>query len=263
MKYDTPEDIPDAVVERMKHQKTYIAMARRRARDKGINDEMSLDLALTDDDWRQIYWDKSKRREQYYKKVQVPQRVEVDMEELKPGPGVVTTKLQEYLEYYQDPAPNDLLTIQQLISMQEQLDTIDKQIAEILEQDPIPLAKWRDLARIQRELSGETRQLQDMLGISRKAREAKKHDEELADRLTANIDQARQLIDDYGVKLICPHCEATEGQRIMQGFVIHHFPESGFEIKTTCPVCKQLYAISKRPEKWGRHAEQNPLLRQG
>jgi rubrerythrin len=247
MKYETPDDIPDRVVERTKKLKTYIAMAKRRARDKGVALE-----SLTDDEWRQIYWDKSKARHKYYQKKEVPERVEVQMEELKPVAGTVQTELEKYLEYYEDPAPNDLLTIQQLISMQGQLETLDSQIEECITQEQIPVARWRDLARIQKELSAETRQLQEMLGISRRAREARKHDEELADQLRANINQARNLIDDYGIKLECPHCLATENKRINQGFIIHHFPEAGLEVKTRCPACQKGYEIVREPKKWER-----------
>lgn len=257
MKYETPQDVPDEVVARSKTLKTYIFMARRRARDRGIEPD-----ELTDDDWRQIYWDKSKRRQTHYQKVEVPKRVSVDMEELKPPAGTISARLQDYLDYYENPAPNDLLTMQQLISMQEQLDAIDKQIADTLAEEPINVARWRDLARIQKELSAETRQLQDMLGISRKAREAQKHDEELSDRLTANIDQSRRLLADYGLELYCPHCEALEDRRVLHGFVIHHFPEAGIEINTRCPACQKEYTVSKSPEKWGRQIEQTPLLRQ-
>ena len=256
MKYDRPEDIPDEVVERMKTLKTYIAMAKRRARDQGI-----AFAALPDSEWRQIYWDKSKRRQEHYQKVEVPKRVGVDMEDTKPPPGTISAKLKDYLVYYQDPAPNDLITIQQLISMQEQLDVIDRQIAATLEDEPVNVTRWRDLSRIQKELSMETRQLQEMLGISRRQRDAKKHDEELSDRLLANISQAKQLLDDYGLQLYCPHCLATEGTRVVHGFVIHHFPEAGIEVNTRCPQCQKDYAVSKTPEKWARQIEQTPLHR--
>jgi len=255
MKYDRPEDIPDAVVTKAKTQKTYMAMARRRARDRGISYD-----SLTDDDWRQIYWDKSKRRHDYYRRKEIPDRVGIDLEEDVESANVQVMqvdgdRMRAYTDYYQDPAPNDLLTIQQLISMQTQLELIDKQIDVVLNAEEINVSRWRDLTRIQKELSQETRMLQDTLGISRKAREARKQEEELSDRLTAHIEQARQLIDERGVKLICPHCEGLDGKRINQGFAIHHFPEMGLQVSTRCPACQRVYTITVEPKKWERIVE--------
>lgn len=252
MKYDRPEDIPDEVLAKTKTLKTYMAMARRRARDRGIAYE-----DLTDGDWRKIYWDKSKRRHDYYRRTEIPERVGVDLQEAdgEQEVSVDGDRLRAYTEYYQDPAPNDLLTIQQLISMQTQLELIDKQIAIVIDSEEINVSRWRDLTRIQKELSTETRMLQDTLGISRKAREARKQEEELSDRLSAHIDQARQLIDERGVKLICPHCEGMDGKRINQGFAIHHFPEMGLQIVTRCPACQRTYEIRVEPKKWERKIE--------
>jgi rubrerythrin len=252
MKYDKPDDIPDAILNVIKTKKTYIAMARRRARDMGM-----AFASLSDDVWRQVYWDKSKRRHDYYRKVQVPDAMGIEL----PQRATVATiaqsggQLDEYVAYYQDPAPNDLLTIQQLISMQTQLTLIDQQITDVISAEDIDVMRWQALTRIQKELSQETRMLQETLGISRKAREARKQEEELADRLKANIEQARQLLDERGVKLVCEHCSSLEGKKVMQGFVIHHFPEMGIEIKTRCPACLREYVISRSPEKWERHIE--------
>ena len=164
-------------------------------------------------------------------------------------------ELQEYTDYYEDPAPNDLLTIQQLISMQLQLTLIDKQIADVINEEEINVSRWQALARIQKELSTETRMLQETLGISRKAREARKQEEELSDRLTANIQQARQLLDERGVKLFCTHCEGLDGKRINQGFIIHHFPEMGLQVSTRCPACQKTYTLTLSPKKWERQIE--------
>ncbi len=253
MKYDKPEDIPDVVVEKAKNQKTYQAMGRRRARDRGIAYE-----SLSDDDWRLIYWDKSKARHDYYRRIEVPERVGVEPVPVIIDDSVSAGSLEEYTEYYQDPAPNDLLTIKQLISMQQQLELVDKQINDVLSDEEINVSRWSSLTRIQKELSHETRMLQDTLGITRKAREARRQDEELSDRLKANIEQARQLIDERGIKLLCPHCEGMDGKRVMQGFVIHHFPEMGIELSTRCPACQRVYTITRPPAKWERQVE--PLL---
>ncbi|NIQ88668.1 MAG: hypothetical protein GWN93_06135 [Deltaproteobacteria bacterium] len=252
MKYARPEDIPDAVVERIKTLKTYKFMARRRASDRGIAYE-----DVTDDMWRQIYWDKSKRRSEYYRKVQLAEKVGVDLPAAAAASdnGGDADDISEYTEYYSDPAPNDLLTIKSLVSMQKQLALIDTEIQNAISGEEINVARWRDLARIQKELSTETRMLQETLGISRKAREARAHEEELSDRLTANIEQARQLLDERGIKLICPHCKGTGGSVVMQGFVIHHFTEMGLSVTTRCPACQKQYTINRSPEKWIRQVE--------
>lgn len=250
MKYDRPEDIPDKVVAKAKTQKTYKAMARRRARDMGVPVEQ-----LDDSVWRQIYWDKSKRRHDYYRKVEIPDKVGVEVPAELEVSAIPVSKLQEYTDYYEDPAPNDLLTIQQLISMQSQLTLIDKQISDVISEEEINVSRWQALTRIQKDLSMETRMLQDTLGISRKAREARKQDEELSDRLMANIQQARQLLEERGVKLLCPHCQGLDGKRINQGFIIHHFPEMGLQVVTRCPACQKTYTVTLSPKKWERQIE--------
>lgn len=250
MKYDRPEDIPDAVVAKTKTQKTYKAMARRRASDMGIPVE-----ELTDDVWRQVYWDKSKRRHDYYRRVQLPAEAGVEMPAEVEAAAIPPGQLKEYTDYYEDPAPNDLLTIQQLISMQTQLTIIDGEITTVISEEDINVSRWQALTRMQKELSTETRMLQETLGISRKARESRKQEEEMSDRLTANIQQARQLLDEQGVKLLCPHCEGLDGTRINQGFVIHHFPEMGLQVATRCPACQKTYTVTCSPKKWERQIE--------
>lgn len=247
MKYDKMEDIPLVVVERMKKQKTYLDMAERYAgaRHMEVGD-------LTDDEWRGLYWAKSTARASYYRKTKVE-----ELAAETPPPSRSESKpisLDDYLEYYTDPAPNDLVTIQQLVSMQNQLSQIERQIAEVLDDDDINVNRWHNLVKMQKELSGETRQLQESLNISKRARDAMRQDRKVSDYLVQNIAQARELIADYGTKLFCPHCAAEEKQ-INQGFIIHHFPEMGFTWSTRCPTCSREYTITRKPVKWERRVE--------
>jgi len=248
MKYDKMEDIPQSVVERMKGQKTYRDMAENYAKtQKTTIDE------LTDNEWRAIYWSKSTARAAYYRKQRIDElEAETQLPVRTSGKPIA---LEDYIEYYTDPAPNDLVTIQQLVSMQNQLTQIEVQILEVLEDDPVNVSRWRDLAKMQKELSGETRLLQESLNISKRARDAMRQDRKVSDYLMQNIEQARELMADYGTKLICPFCSGDENKVIFQGFVIHHFPEMGLNITTRCPTCSREYSITRKPLKWERKVE--------
>ena len=245
MKYTTADDIPQKVVDQIKTKKTYISLAERLARKRGVTID-----ALSDDDWRQIYYDKAKRRSDYYRRSKLKSIAE-DVPEL---PDRTPATLEEYLAYYENPAPNDITTIEQLVSFQRQLAVVERLIEETLSADSVDTRRYKDLVDIQKQLSLETRQLQDTLGISRKQRERMRTEQRLSDHLQKNIRQARELIEEYGIKIICPSCEAR-GVRILQGFVVNHFPEMGIEVRTRCPACQQEFTITRAPTKWIRKVE--------
>lgn len=246
MKYDKMGDIPDAVVERMKGQKTYINMAEKYAKARNTTVDR-----LTDNEWRAVYWTKSTARAAYYRKQKID---ELEEESAPIRTAGKTVSLDDYVEYYTDPAPNDLITIQQLISMQNQLVQIETQIGDVLSDEAVNVSRWRDLVKMQKELSGETRLLQESLNISKRARDAMRQDRKVSDYLMQNIEQAKELMADYGTEIFCPHC-ASEGKKILNGFAVHHFPEMGLTITTRCPACSQEYSIVRKPVKWERRVE--------
>jgi len=253
LKYNQPSDIPREVVEDIKTKDTYIRIARMRANKLGIElDE------LPDSEWREIWWKRAQRRSRYYQSTkleQVAEQHEKVVEELLPPTELHSTELQEYLQYYTDPAPNDIITLQQLISFQGQLSKVDALISETLDPpdgEDVNTTRYKNLVGIQKNLSTEIRLLQDNLGISRRIRDQQRTESELADHYTANIKQARELLDEIGTKLICPHCRAENGSLILQGFVIDHFPETGLYIKKRCPTCSRVYEIEVPPRKWER-----------
>jgi hypothetical protein len=254
LKYDQPSDIPDSVIEDIKTKKTYTRIARGRANKLGFElDE------LPDDEWRDIWWKRAKRRSNYYRKT----KLEHTQEEHREVTAIVeeqpSVDLSKYLEYYADPAPNDLLALRQLISMERQLAQVDKLIDDVLNPDDdgdINTSRYKNLVSVQKQLSTEMRLLQDSLGISRKIRDQRRSESELADHLKANIAQARELITEIGTKLYCPHCRAEEGTAILHGFLIDHFPETGMTVSKRCPSCGRDYTIEVPPRKWERQLGQ-------
>jgi len=257
MKWDDWHDVPQDVVEKTKTLKTYQKLAYTYCNKNGMRYE-----DMTDDDWRQVYYERSVSRNKYYRKHELLKMAEESVgEELPPAPDharLVT--VDQYLSYYSDPAPNDIEAIKQLVSMQNQLVIIDERIQAELEAEELSTKRWGDLAKIQKELSAETRLLQDNLGISRKLRDSRKEQEELADYLQENIKQARELLQDYGFEIVCPHCLA-KGTKILAGRGYHHFPEMGLTIKTRCHACQQEYEIVRQPTVWHREIKKNGATR--
>lgn len=250
MKYKEPSDVPQSVVDDIKTKKTYIRIARGRANKLGI------DLSeLPDDEWRDIWWKRAKRRSNYYRKSKLEeakQEVAVVIEDRPP------VELAQYLEYYADPAPNDLLALRQLVSMEIQLAQVDKLIDGVLnpEDGDINTSRYKNLVSVQKQLSTEMRLLQDSLGISRKIRDQRRSESEMADHLRANIEQARELMSQLGTRLYCPHCRGEKGTAILHGFIIDHFPETGCTVQKRCPSCGREYEITVPPRTWERQPGQ-------
>lgn len=248
MKYAKPEDIPSDFIESIKGKKTYSRLAKGRAR------KLNVPLKeLPDIEWATIWWNRAKRRERYQERRKI-EAVKKEHEELeipeRKGPDI-----SAYLEYYADPAPNDILTMRQLVSHEKQLDQVEALIEKVLEpdeEDKINTGAYKNLVSIQKQLSGEMRLLQENLGISRRIRDQQRSESELADHLRANIDQARELLDEIGTKMYCPHCRAEQGSAILHGFVIDHFPETGLSITKRCPGCGREYTVDAPPKKWVR-----------
>ena len=249
MKYAQASDVPQSVVDDIKTKDTYIRIARMRA------NKLGLDLSeLPDDEWRTIWWKRAQRRSDFYIRSKLEEVAEEHKEVVAQIPAQEADGLEEYLQYYTDPAPNDIISLLQLISMQRQLKKVDDLIASTL--DPpdgeVNTSRYKNLVSIQKQLSTEIRLLQDNLGISRRIRDQKRSESELADHLMANIQQARELMDDIGTKLYCPHCRAEDGSAILHGFLIDHFPETGLKVEKRCPTCGRNYEIVQPPRKWER-----------
>lgn len=254
MKYESASDVPQSVVEDIKTKQTYIRIAQGRANKLGIElDE------LPDDEWRDIWWKRAKRRSNYYRKTKLEEAIDEHRE--------VTTIIQDrpsvdisaYLEYYADPAPNDLLALRQLVSMERQLARVDDLIEGVLSPDEdaeINTSRYKNLVAVQKQLSTEMRLLQESLGISRRIRDQRRSESELADHLKANIAQARELLGEIGTKLYCPHCRAEEGSAILHGFFVDHFPETGLTVSKRCPSCGRDYSLEVPPRKWERQLGQ-------
>ena len=244
MKYSKPSDIPDEVVERIKTKKTYRRIAEGRARKLGI--PLS---ELPDSEWREIWWKRAERRHKYYRKKVLQDNV--------PAKQVSTDGLEEevkrYLEYYADATPNDIVAIRQIVSLSNQLKRIDQLIEDTLSGDDVDTAKYKRLVSIQKQVSTEIRMLQESLGISRRQRDVSGR-EDISEYIKANIEQARQLLDEFGTKVYCPYCQSS-GVDVLQAFVIDHFPETGLTIKKRCPSCGRDYQIDVPSRKWGRQIE--------
>lgn len=245
MKYDKPSDIPASFVKEIKKKKTYRYRARQRASALGIPLE-----ELPDDEWREIWWKRAKRAADRYR----AQQIEEAQEEAESIPEIDggDSSLSAYLEFYADPAPNDIVSLKRLVSMERQAEKVESLIEETLESEEVNATRYKRFVDIQKSLSTEIRLLQDSLGISRKIRDQQRSESELADHLRANITQARELMSELGVKLYCPHCRAEKGTNILNGFFVHHFPEMGSVISTRCPDCGREYEIKTAPHRWER-----------
>jgi hypothetical protein len=153
--------------------------------------------------------------------------------------GSAEERFQHYLEFYEDPAPNDILLLQQMARIEAQLDAIqDKWDQAIQEGDRTASKGWSDIVK---NLTGEHRNIQVTLGISRTARDKTKSRADLATYVQDIIRKTSDFVDEHAVPIRCPHCyESPANVEIDMGFILFHFRQDvPWHFEFQCPMCQQ------------------------
>lgn len=153
--------------------------------------------------------------------------------------GPAQDRFQAYMEYYEDPAPNDVLLLRQMARIEAQLDTIQDRWEEaIAEGNRTASAAW---AKMVKDLTSEHRNIQATLGISRSARDKTKSREDLADYVQDIIRKTASFMDEHAIQIQCPHCALSPAQtEIDMGFILFHFRQDvPWHFEFQCPLCQE------------------------
>lgn len=153
--------------------------------------------------------------------------------------GSAEDRFQAYMEYYEDPAPNDILLLRQMARIEAQLDAIqDKWDAAVSEGSRVASKGWSDMVK---SLTAEHRNIQSTLGISRSARDKTRSRDDLADYVQDIIRKTSDFVDEQTIEIRCPHCALSPAQtEINLGFVLFHFrQEVPWHFEFQCPLCQE------------------------
>jgi hypothetical protein len=151
--------------------------------------------------------------------------------------GPAEDRFQAYMQYYEDPAPNDILLLRQMARIEVQLNAIQNQWETAVSEGSRVASKgWSDMVR---SLTDTHRNIQSTLGISRSARDRTKSREDLVDYIQDIIGKTADFLDDHAVKIRCPHCVVSPAEtEIDMGFILFHFrQDTPWHFEFQCPLC--------------------------
>jgi len=153
--------------------------------------------------------------------------------------GSADERFAAYVEYYEDPAPNDILLLRQMARIESQLDTIqDSWEVAVADGNRTGAKGWSDMVK---SLTAEHRNIQKTLGISRSDRDKTRSREDLAEYITDIIGKTAKFVDEHAIQIRCPHCALSPAQtEIDMGLILFHFRQDvpwSFEFQ--CPLCQE------------------------
>jgi len=145
------------------------------------------------------------------------------LEALKIQPEDFDDRLAQYLNAFDNPTPNDIESLRQLVTLEMQMEAN----REVMQQGTKDIDRLSDWVKLQGVLMKEHRAIQQVLGIERKGR--KTRTEKALDLVLDQIERAREFIE---AKLIMvEHCN------ILMGWILNDFDELPWEYRARCPKC--------------------------
>ena len=150
----------------------------------------------------------------------------------------VKSRVDAYLQVFKDPTPNDYQSIAAMSNIEEQMESIEDELATSKD---LKVDDRKKLGELYAKLSTEHRQLQTALGILRADRESEM---DTAAEIKRFIHGAKQKIADEGIVIACPHC--SEKMALNQGFVLFHFKANvkwKWESQCPNPKCKKMFVL--------------------
>ena len=153
--------------------------------------------------------------------------------------GSADERFAAYMEYYEDPAPNDVLLLRQMARIESQLDTIQDNWEMAVQDGNRTAAKgWSDMVK---SLTAEHRNIQKTLGISRSDRDKTRTREDLADYIQDIVRKTASFVDEHAIQIRCPHCVLSPAQtEIDMGLILFHFRQDvEWHFEFQCPLCQE------------------------
>jgi len=154
-------------------------------------------------------------------------------------------RIQAYLEYYENPAPNDLVMIEAMATYEMAIRSARQQWRTVMEgADPARTAAktWADIIR---GLTREHRLIQDTLGIKRADRDKEDKDADQREYVTSIIQKASAFVREHAIPIRCPHCADEDAQvDINMGMILFHFRQDvPWRFECQCPRCGETVQI--------------------
>jgi len=151
------------------------------------------------------------------------------------GADPVEDRLQEYLEAFEAVTPNDLEMLKAMCHIEVSLESVRESLAKAHKPTEI-----YNLTQAQTRLLTEHRQLQTILGIDKAGRERDKKTRTALDEIQDLVEEGARFIEEQLTKVT--HCG------IQIGWLLHDFPEVGYELKTKCPRCGEDVEVGIPPD---------------
>lgn len=153
--------------------------------------------------------------------------------------GSVEDRVAAYRQYYEDPAPNDLLLLKQMARIEVQLEPIQDEWEKAVSAGERTASKgWSDMVK---SLTDAHRNIQATLGISRSARDKTRTREDLVEYIQDIIGKTAAFVDDHAVEIRCPRCVLSPSEtEIDMGFILFHFRQDvDWSFEFECPLCQE------------------------
>lgn len=153
-------------------------------------------------------------------------------------------RVQAYLDYFENPSPNDMVMIRTMVAIEMAIESANRQYIHALTGDVSRTAAtgWSTIIR---NMSREHRLIQDTLGISRAHREREDKSADQVEYVRTTMRRAAEFVAENSIPIRCPYCTEEEAAvEINMGFILFHFRNDvpwqfGFE----CPRCGQSVSI--------------------
>ena len=189
---------------------------------------------------RELYGDARQKAEG----IQRREREQVSLPIL-PQDATEEDRIQAYLEYYENPAPNDLVMIEAMATLEVAIHNARHQWRAVMasaEPSRTAAKSWSDIIR---GLTREHRLIQETLGIERADRDKEDKDADQREYVTSVIQKSAAFVREHAVPIRCPHCTKEEAQvELNLGMILFHFRQDvPWRFECQCPRCGETVQI--------------------
>jgi hypothetical protein len=159
-------------------------------------------------------------------------------------------RMEAYLRRYDNPAPNDISTLANMVRIELRLEAIHDEEAELAAEaalgaladknydEAASRRRRSELLQEKLKLTEEHRELQKALGINRATREKYRQDKSMKEILQEVVEQSYEWLMNQ--------CEIVEHCGIRIAILIPHFLENPFVYATICPRCNKKVEVRNR-----------------
>lgn len=148
-------------------------------------------------------------------------------------------RVQAYIDYFENPSPNDLVMIRTMVSIEMAIENANQQYVAALSADSVSRSAAKGWSDIVRQMSREHRLIQETLGIGRAKREKEDKDVDQVEYVRSVMRRATSFVKEHSIPIRCPYCTGEEAEvEINMGFILFHFRQDvPWRFEYQCPRC--------------------------